>query len=357
MATPPNPPSDSDQLLFLSRVQRLLDSGRFTATYKFALFLTLSELAVELGDESGAELRVPLDAIAERFLVLYWRQASPYPTNGTASVLRQNTGQQAAIITRIGEAHQRLDVSLGAAKGHPQWRALVTSARQIVVSMPLLRLQTVGNEETATREECFLYANAVPEHEITLFPGVAFCLRRFFPLLQGMVRAKWLTWVQAQNRDVLGTVQDLESFMFGTERGDIRRLVGLLLDLQGGRCFYQPHTRLDEKTAHVDHFIPWAKYPCDAVANFVLASPAANAKKKDHLAATEYLERWCGRNDEHRDRLGVAAKAAGLECGDGAIQRVAAWAYGNHDAIGGLVWHACDGLIRLDPKWRQVLHV
>ncbi len=125
--------------------------------------------------------------------------------------------------------------------------------------------------------------------------------------------------------------------------------------MQGGRCFYQPRVRLDLKTAHVDHFIPWAKYPCDAAANLVLASPKANAGKKDHLAATEYLGRWRDRNEVHRDHLVGIADAAGLELGTIAVERVATWAYGIHEGIGGLVWHASDGLVQLDPVWRKIL--
>ena len=39
---------------FLINVQRLLDEGLFVATYKFALLLSLADLAIELGDDSGA---------------------------------------------------------------------------------------------------------------------------------------------------------------------------------------------------------------------------------------------------------------------------------------------------------------
>jgi 5-methylcytosine-specific restriction endonuclease McrA len=348
-------PSAADQLLFLSQVQRLLDSGRFSATYKFALFLTLAEIAVEQGDDSGDRMRIPLEAIAARFLMLYWRQAAPYPATGVDAVLLQNSGKNAEIITRIAKAHRSLGPSLGVARSRPEWLGLVRDAKRIVVKMPLLKLQTIGEDGKATRAECFLYRNTITGDAIELLPGVAFCLRRFFPLLQGMVRSKWLSWVQGQNRNVLGSVQDLESFMFGADRSETRGVRTALFEMQGGRCFYQPRVRLDLKTAHVDHFIPWAKYPCDAAANLVLASPKANAGKKDRLAATEYLGRWRDRNEIHRDHLVDIAGDAGLEFGTIAVERVATWAYGIHEGIGGLVWHASDGLVQLDPGWRKIL--
>ena len=43
------PPSAEQQLAFLTKLQRLFAEGDFTATYKFALLIALSDLAVELG--------------------------------------------------------------------------------------------------------------------------------------------------------------------------------------------------------------------------------------------------------------------------------------------------------------------
>jgi len=59
-------PTDHVQVEFLTDIQRLLSEGAFTAPYKFALLLALADIAVETGDDSGAPLQVPLDAIALR---------------------------------------------------------------------------------------------------------------------------------------------------------------------------------------------------------------------------------------------------------------------------------------------------
>lgn len=42
-------PSAEAQLAFLSELQPLFAEGDFTTTYKFALLIALSDLAVELG--------------------------------------------------------------------------------------------------------------------------------------------------------------------------------------------------------------------------------------------------------------------------------------------------------------------
>jgi hypothetical protein len=41
------PPSPEYQIQFLVNVQRLLDEGLFVASYKFALLLSLADLAIE----------------------------------------------------------------------------------------------------------------------------------------------------------------------------------------------------------------------------------------------------------------------------------------------------------------------
>lgn len=182
-------------------------------------------------------------------------------------------------------------------------------------------------------------------------------MRRFFPLLQGMVRAKWLAWIQAQNHAALGAMQDLESFMFGTTRADLAGVKAALFELQEGRCFYRPNVALDRDTAQVDHFIPWAKYPCDVVANFVLASPTANAQKSDYLATTRHLGHWRSRNLAHAPLLAGIAGENRFDSGTITINHIAAWAYQTHAARGDLAWDAAEGLIPLDGGWRAVLGI
>ena len=57
-------PSPDVQLVFLSKLQRFFAEGDFTATYKFALLISLADLAVELGDDSGAALELGHRGIA-----------------------------------------------------------------------------------------------------------------------------------------------------------------------------------------------------------------------------------------------------------------------------------------------------
>jgi 5-methylcytosine-specific restriction endonuclease McrA len=41
--------------------------------------------------------------------------------------------------------------------------------------------------------------------------------------------------------------------------------------------------------AHIDHFIPWSRFPVDLGNNFVLALATCNGKKSDRLRQTVWM--------------------------------------------------------------------
>ena len=56
-----------------------------------------------------------------------------------------------------------------------------------------------------------------------------------------------------------------------------------LQEMQENRCFYCGGAM--KQDPHVDHFIPWSRYPRDLAQNFVLAHGACNLEKGDMLTA------------------------------------------------------------------------
>src|SRR5689334_14359689 len=109
------PPTSDEQIRFMVNIQRLLDEGLFTASYKFALLLSLAVLSIEQGDDSGESLELTTDSIAEKFIHYYWRQVVPYAKAGEAAILQQNIDRQAAIVNLVREARARYGDSLTAA--------------------------------------------------------------------------------------------------------------------------------------------------------------------------------------------------------------------------------------------------
>ena len=332
----PRPPTAEEQLRFLSDFPTLLDEGQFTATYKFALRVALADLAVEMGDDSGAPLTIPIRKIAEKFVHYYWRQAAPWTPAGRparAGVLEQNAGKQAEVITKLLAVRERVSPYVVDVRRDPKaWSALLSRVERTVKVMPLWKLQRLPG-----RVHDFLYSHAEAGGTIELHPGVAFNLRRFHPLVSGVARARWADFVRGlkKNQPLLGQAVDLHTFLFGGERASLGDYAGLLRELQGGACFYC-RRKIAGRSA-VDHFVPWARYPVDLGHNFVLADPGCNGRKADFLAGVAHLERWVRRNDDHREEL--SRRFSGLHAPHDleASMQIAAWAYGQVEKSAGQV--------------------
>jgi hypothetical protein len=317
------------------------------------LLLALAQASVEHGDDSGAPLRVTTDQLAEQFVRLYWRQAMPYvPTGsrGPGRVLKQNTGRQAAILRELEATRIRYDGSLAALlRDGRRWRALLSRVSRTIEVMPLWRLQVVGREELH-----FLYERGSSAREIVLQPGVAYCFRLFHPLLQDLVHGAWVRFVRTipENRALVGEANELEEFLFGSERTSLVAFHPILRELQGGRCFYCH--RPAGRQAAIDHFIPWSRYAMDLGHNFVLADTECNARKKDRLVSIDHLERWCERNVERGAELSEHFDEKGLLHDLSASLQITRWAYAQAEDAGAQVWAEKDELVALDPRWRSL---
>lgn len=344
------PPSADAQIQFMVNLQRLLDEGLSTATYKYALLLALADLSIEHGDDSGAPLDLTTYVIGEKFVQYYWRQVVPYAKAGDAGILQQNTDRQAAIVNLVRDARAAYGDSLTAAMSdRAGWRRLVGKVARVVKEMPLWRLQRIGREQLD-----FLYGNQGDGSVIQLRPGVAYCLRKFHALVTDLVRGAWVRYVRQQNLAVLGETADLNEFLFGSDRNNLAAVRPVLMDLQRGRCFYC-NRPVPAGAAHVDHFVAWARYPVDLGHNFVLADAACNGKKRDRLPACEHLAAWTERNVRYGGQIAGELEPRGVVADLAASNRVAQWAYGLTEAANGLTWLRADEMIPLEVRWRELL--
>ena len=324
-------PTPEEQVQFLLKIQRLLREGSFSATYKYALLMSIADLSVELGDESGNELSLEADRIAEKFIEYYWRQTLPYLGKG---VLRQNTGGPPVVVSRLLRARAECGDSIAnVQRDRSRWTNLVGIVSNTVRTMPLNFLQNVGDQPLA-----FLYdpPRGRAPRTITLYPGVAYCLRQFHGLIIEPVQGAWAKWVQRQNISVIGDQGDLHEFLFGAKRGSLIRLQDPLRQLQQNQCFYcskEMRTKSD-----VDHFIPWTLYQFDLGHNFVLAHPTCNSQKRDRIASESHLRTWVNRNRLFGTALGEEFDQIGIPHNLAATLRIARWAYGSNSSMNGLTW-------------------
>jgi hypothetical protein len=344
-------PTAEERLCFLQDVQRLIDEGLSSATYKFALLSALTDLAVAKGDVGGAALVIQVSEIAERFVECYWRQASPFPAvDGGVTVLLQNKGRQAAVVTAIQGALDNVSGSVVRAKRDTKlWRKLVGLAKETVCDQPLWKLQRVRGGV-----HDFLYAQGSGQvSSISLRPGVAYCLREFRNHIQTLVQGAWVRWIRQvrQNGAILGGTADLQSFLFGSERANLAIYVPLLKDLQKDTCFYCAGGL--GGPGEVDHFVPRSRYQLDAGQNFVLAHSGCNNDKRAVLAAIPHLQRWVERNHIHGDQISDYLADNDLISEPAVVDAIAKWAYEQTEASRGSVWvEKGMDLIRLKPEWR-----
>lgn len=346
-------PSSDEQVKFLLLVQRLLTEGSFVATYKHALLLSIADICIERGDDSGGKLRITTGELAEKFISYYWRQSVPYhPAGRPGTILKQNTGRQAAVISSIVKAREAYGSSLSRLKTNAvAWRKLTREVAETIRVMPLWKLQTIGRGRIE-----FLYDHDSYEgHELLLKGGVCFCFRLFYGLINELVRGAWLRFVRgvSDNRLLLGDATDLSAFMFGSGRAQLDVYKPLLIEYQEGRCFYCLRS-LKDKT-DVDHFIPWSRYPVDLGHNFVLAHGSCNSQKSDRLAAVEHLERWCERNTKHGRSLALAFQDRSIVHDESASWQITAWAYSQAQSAGAMVWLHGKELVPLSPVWQQIV--
>jgi 5-methylcytosine-specific restriction endonuclease McrA len=331
---PAHMPSAEYQLTFLANIQRLFSEGESNSTYKFALIMTLADLAVERGTERSSPLPLDVREIADRFIQLYWRQGHLYKSGhrGTEEgVLIQRHGSQASIVSAISKFQIKAGpVSISNARAHPEYTTLVRFVTRVVGAKPLVHLQNFGGKE---HEFIFVRSRGV----VTLKEGVAFCMRRFHVLIHSLARSAWIAHVKANrlNLTILGQTDDLHSFLFGAPRRCLSEIARSLRTVDGSVCFYcqEPAQHLD-----VDHFIPWALYPRDYIHNFVLAHKGCNSSKGAMLAAGLHLERWLWRIEESGDALSEIATQVGVMSDRAMSVRVARWAYSGVFISGGSAW-------------------
>jgi hypothetical protein len=309
--------------LIAERLLQVVDEGRRTATYKLALLTALIDACAANADQTGrAPSALHTREIARHVLRLYLPHARGYLANPNAEplALRQITNKQSAVMGAVLRLHL-----IGESSGHHSMRSLelhhpaevercLDEVERTFARYPLRLLQVVGTEERR-----FLYdidwsasvSLAALHGEgggmVRFKPGAADELVRLAPLLRPLIELHWVRMVASLNGlDLEG--ERLRAHLFGAARTAFpEKLRSGLLELQDGRCFYCEE-RLTSRS-EVDHFIPWSRWPNDAVENLVLAD-ACNNHKRDHLAAADHAQRWSARLEARPADLSAISSAA-----------------------------------------------
>jgi hypothetical protein len=150
--------ADRAALALAEKVLAILELGKQSATYKYALFAAILDLCIEKTSATRAPpATLTTPELAESVIELYWPHALPYPDKG---VLQQDggKGEQAEIvgaIERFGlkRASASEDLLHRVRVGHQRaWQQLARFVEWKLIEMPIPRLQV-----SETGEDRFLY--------------------------------------------------------------------------------------------------------------------------------------------------------------------------------------------------------
>jgi hypothetical protein len=151
--------ADGAAIAFGQRILALLDTGSFTASYKYAVLLAVLDAVLEGTDEHGRPPTVLRGRdIGRRVLELYWPQARPFTDDGPLA-----QSPQRDLVRKIAEFRVEHHVPEHATVERVRMQHLNAFAvleREViatVVRYPIPLLQNIGACERAV-ERPFIYA-------------------------------------------------------------------------------------------------------------------------------------------------------------------------------------------------------
>jgi hypothetical protein len=338
--------------LLVQRVLEVLNEGDRVATYKLALLLAIIDWVTT---NPGGE-QIPTRDLAEIVLAQYFRQVRLFPVAGGEMLnLQQGSNSKLAIVSaanRLAATYPQLSrIDQIKTQDQSLYNSAVRDVEATLVGQPIPRLQTVGKTHIP-----FLYQwnwktkqalgpiKAAGEDHLSLVPGVREHLVGLGPLLRPIIEQFWVwdvaTWSKIDTQEV-----ELRAHLFGSKRVSFpKKLVSGLGERQAGKCFYCASSIA--KDAEVDHFVPWSKFPNDAIENLVLACKKCNGKKSDYLCVPQFVERWLSRPDEELARI---ATTSHWDTDPRRSRAIAANIYGSLVA-GSVVWAGGEDFVEIDDS-------
>jgi hypothetical protein len=305
--------------VFAERLLQVIDEGRRTATYKLALLTALIDASAAHADDAGnAPHQLHTRVVAEHVLRTYFPQARLYLAgDGDPMQLRQITTDRSAVLGAVialhllAAEHRLRSISEIARRFPAEYERCIDQIELTFARQPIPRLQVIGRQERPflydidwTSSVSLAALHTDDGGQIRFRSSAGDHLLRLAPLLRPLIELHWTRMVARINRI---NVEDdrLHSHLFGTERSTFPRTVRSgLADLQDATCFYC-HDRLTDRT-QIDHFIPWARWPNNAIENLVLTD-SCNTHKRDYLPSLAHVDRWAHRLATHHAVLaGIA---------------------------------------------------
>lgn len=298
---------------------RVVEEGRRTGTHKLVLLLALLDVVTERPRVES----IPVRELARPILGQLWQQVSDFVPPGAAAPgpLRQMrpNGRGAFTFWELTANARETSEALGLADLTELERArpdLVAQLEDDVVAAavknPVPRFQRIDGDlveflyhwpwgtDRSPRAVARAQGRADDEPHLEFVARAAERLRRLEPVLRPVVEDQMVLDVATYN-NLHTSTEAVRDHLFGTDRWAIPRpLRDELKGVQNGQCAYCGAVL---ERAHVDHFVPWAWRPNNAVENLVLADQACNSAKSNRFPAAGHVEMWLATYDA-RSRVG-----------------------------------------------------
>ncbi|MCY3614989.1 MAG: class I SAM-dependent methyltransferase [Bacteroidetes bacterium] len=297
-------PDDGTGALPLIRRIVLLDDK--SSTYKLALLRSLCRVASispGLARESGSdEVTIPLGAVALSWIQLYL----PFLNADMPQSWRNKSGGEyisfakSALDKLIPNPQEIVQLRPGASLYGDRGKDLTSSLRDAAATiekMPVRYLYypdgqpifTVTRRRFKVGRSIILNDDYFSEFgEITVPAHLWRALQRYSIWIEPALVEEWIRLMRgyAHRQDRPLNELELRRLMrpYEPERnqGEVRSRALKLLRMQSIYCVWTGK-KLDKKSMHIDHCLPWAAWPCDDLWNLMPANKASNLNKKDHL--------------------------------------------------------------------------
>lgn len=270
---------------FLSTIVQIVERGRNSNSYKFALLRALAERG-----SSAQGVTVPHRWIAERFLHFYWPLTVRFKVRQAS-----DTNRDPVIVRLVRGAVTKYQVSSDASL--EEFRAEQPTACEQLIDQAwrrggcldevLPRFHNVDGLEVSPK----LFERH--DTSIELSPDSVLFLGSNHRVLRLLAVGAWVRFTEQ-----FTNAPRLYEKIWGVRpsRRSLLTYLETLVTLQGGRCFYCASSLAT--SAAVDHVIPWTYILEDRAWNLVAACISCNSQKRDQLPPARSVEALLSRNSD-----------------------------------------------------------
>lgn len=256
------------------------DACRKTNTYKFGLIKSICDQVYDLYEDPVQGFYLPYEKLFSKFTENYWNLVNKY---GLKQMSYNGKSEYSKIELIIKEAVKGYSIpeSVGFLSVNEKDRDHIT--RTVTTECKKCVIGALYNDF-----EGKLYAFDLRGDGVYLSGGAYRFISKYKMEIERLNYYAWARFLEKVNDDA-ALVRVLEKLDLATpQRKDLSVYRELLYkEFQEDRCFYCG--KKIDKTAHVDHFIPWTFVKNDNLWNFVLACPRCNLRKSDSLVSRDYL--------------------------------------------------------------------